>query len=666
MTTNLSKQIRALALLALVAACSQFPTQTAIPLPSSTPLPSATPAATLTVTPTATPIPIVVESLEQITPANASRLTRLGSIGIRYAINSNWPSAATDGRVLAIATVGGFYVFDLDPIEERYFVEAEVFSIGISPNGNQIVTTGGYGGKIQFWDAVTGKKIHALNLPVSDDIVYKFAFSSDGKRLAAAGGKSTTVWNLDEKKVEHSFGGAQAIALSPDGQIMAKSIDGPTGAFEIWETQSGTRIDELEAKGFGNVKSLAINPDATMIAAGLGSSRNVVIFDLASKKITKGIRCQSPVTSVVFSPDGKWLLVSADATYLWNMDGSHKPVRLVPNGDQLAGDLATQAMFVDDGKKVVSVSNDYIAVWDIATLSLTQVIDYGAFDVAQMRFMPDGKLIVVSPSRVSVIDPARQVITRIVERFSADAYSHRQAIAAHVPIVGLVTDSTISIIDATTGQPVQAITEASIPNPYDHWNSRPAGVALSPKGDFVALFVWAGLTSVSTESRLRIWSVPTGNNVLDLTEKIRYIRDFAFSPANKFIAIAYGEDGVDLKDLNGTVVAHFSGIGSVHRVDFDPTGSRIVANVSSGDIYMYDISSTHIQKIPNVAWSKTFFSDDGNLIIAGNSLLDSRDFTRLVELNTGSRGDWRAFSPDGKLIATDTGGQIVFWGVPLK
>ena len=88
-----------------------------------------------------------------------------------------------------------------------------------------IATAGSANGglAVVLWDAATGAPRKTFPWPLGDSISAP-AFSPDGKRVAAAGGKHLKVWDVeggqevfaDDDPTRH----AQAVAFTPDGKTL--------------------------------------------------------------------------------------------------------------------------------------------------------------------------------------------------------------------------------------------------------------------------------------------------------------------------------------------------------------------------------------------------------------------------------------------------------------
>ncbi|MBX7219539.1 MAG: hypothetical protein K1Y36_06310 [Blastocatellia bacterium] len=122
-------------------------------------------------------------------------------------------------------------------------------------------------------------------------------------------------------------GGFTALAVSSDGTLGMAGIT--VGPLVVWDPQTGTELHRFtEPKK--SVMAAGCTPDGSRIWAGVGGSKNVVVFGWdwktrkkAFKKELKGHADQ--VWTMTFSPDGRFLATADNplhdpGMYLWRVE----------------------------------------------------------------------------------------------------------------------------------------------------------------------------------------------------------------------------------------------------------------------------------------------------------------------------------------------------------
>jgi WD40 repeat protein len=193
-----------------------------------------------------------------------------------------------------------------------------VYSLIVTPDGRKLAAASK--GEVRFWDIQTGATVAPLLLPLADARV--FAFSPDGRRLAA-GGNEPKVVVVDAAsgalvaELAGFQGRVQSIAFSPDGRQVLTAGQDPT--LRLWDVETGRLARTFTGHGL-EVLAALFHPDGTRIASG-GHDRSVLIWDAATGlELTRLTGHTSYIFSLAFSPDGETLVSgSGDFTLrLWD------------------------------------------------------------------------------------------------------------------------------------------------------------------------------------------------------------------------------------------------------------------------------------------------------------------------------------------------------------
>ena len=242
-----------------------------------------------------------------------------------------------------------------------------IVAVDITAEG--AVVAFGRGNRVQVHDAETGREIASLG--GHQDIIQSLRFSPDGKRLAAGGYQTVTLWDVPAGLIERT--------LASRGNEKKRVVEG---------TWSERRPLGPHA---GRVLALDFNPDGTLLAAGGGEpsrSGEVRIWDVGKgvPVRTLGGLHSDTVFSLRFSPDGS-RLASAGA------DRFMKVTR-VPDGKEMKAfeGHTGQVMAVDwksDGKQLVTGGADNVLkLWDAETGEQIRTMLGAGKQVTAVRWVP--------------------------------------------------------------------------------------------------------------------------------------------------------------------------------------------------------------------------------------------------------------------------------------
>jgi len=162
--------------------------------------------------------------------------------------------------------------------------------------------------------------------------VNSLAFSSDGKILVSGAlDGAIKIWNWHKQELlktfnrpapsqlipslvswfDSSVGGIWAVAISPDGKIIASG--GSDQPINLWDADTGKLLRTLTEHS-GSIYTVAFSPDGKTFASG-GDDHKIRIWEFQTGKLLETLEHLGPVQSIGFSPDGQTLVSgSADAT----------------------------------------------------------------------------------------------------------------------------------------------------------------------------------------------------------------------------------------------------------------------------------------------------------------------------------------------------------------
>jgi WD40 repeat protein len=196
--------------------------------------------------------------------------------------------------------------------------KAEVLVIAYAPDGS--VVTAAADGLVKFRDPATGAVRQTLTGHAGG--VTSLAFSVDGALLACGEGHGATrLWDARKGRLLRTCKpkGARAaprrrlltsVALTPDARTLVTNAASMGASFNepvrFWDTQTGELKKEFTDKGHG-AQPIALSPDGSILAAG---GKSVKLWDMRTGKLIREFSGHLKITqSITFSADGR-LLVS--------------------------------------------------------------------------------------------------------------------------------------------------------------------------------------------------------------------------------------------------------------------------------------------------------------------------------------------------------------------
>jgi WD40 repeat protein len=455
---------------------------------------------------------------------------------------------SADGKTVAATTRKAIVFHDTATGKETRQLEGyrDCMYLAWSPDGKLLATGGLDDAKkeqysLRLWDAA-GKELRRCELPKNEPPTC-FAFAPDSSKLIAAVAETdAVVFDAGSGKVLHRLPQywAMRVAWSADGKTVA-SIKGAT--IRLWDPATG-KERFLEYEGHqGGVNAVALSPDGKLLATG---GENVRLWDPATAKPVRQIAAQG--TSLAFSPDGKLLATAGGngkTAHVWEAATGKEVFKL--DGPRLLRAVA----FSPDGK-VLATGDEQgtLRLWDVAKREQLHEIDLksGAENLS-LAFSPDGKTLACAggwneggvPAGITINLQNRVTITgkagffvllwdvatgKEVRRFAGPRDSIKTV--AFSPdgktLAAASRDGRIVLWEAATGKEVLHI--LAHPNHKDATFAGTPCLAFSPDGKTLA--------SASTDRTIRLWDPVTAKELA------------TFQGDGAVYALAFGRDGKTL------------------------------------------------------------------------------------------------------------------------
>jgi WD40 repeat protein len=281
----------------------------------------------------------------------------------------------------------------------------------------------------------------------------------------------------------------------------------------------------------GAVTSVAFSPDGRWVLSG-SSDKTIKIWDASTGREVRTLTGHSQgVTSVAFSPDGKWVLSGSDdgTVRLW-VAATGRETRVFEG----VSSPVTSVAFSPDGKLALSGSIDGVAkIWDVSTGHEIRNFQGRFSPVNAVAFSPDSKWVLCGSSngetKIWDLTIAHDIYTSLTG--SAVASVAFSPDGKHI-LIG--SRAIISLQNFTSDSAFVRVGFPSLLSPL-------TSVAFSPGG--------ALILSGSSDGAVTLWGESTCRAFRNFSGHSQGVNSVAFSPDTKWMLSGSDDQTIKLWDL---------------------------------------------------------------------------------------------------------------------
>lgn len=224
-------------------------------------------------------------------------------ISVPYADLPGGVAFGAHGRWLAVCVGSAVEVRDPATGDRLHRLDHHGLRAWVVSSDGRLATTSD--DETVLWDPATGDQLVGFGAGSGGRDI---SISSDGRWLAVARHTVATVWDAAtgavHRELDHDVEDVLAVAIGPDGLWLATATD--FDSTQLWDVAAG-RWQRRLVDGV-NLWRLTAGPDGRLLA---GAGGDLLVWEAATGVCLHRIRHQRDVKTLVFSPDGRWLVATS-------------------------------------------------------------------------------------------------------------------------------------------------------------------------------------------------------------------------------------------------------------------------------------------------------------------------------------------------------------------
>lgn len=338
-----------------------------------------------------------------------------------------------------------------------------------------------------------------------------------------------------------------------------------------------------------SVNVICCNKNGNYIAIAVGNE--IILYAILGNEIEEVRRLQGhkgTIVSIVMNAEGNLLISSSEDKHIFVWHLGEEKYEILIKGDSVFKCVALSP----DGTMLVSGKvNGDVDVWDLLTLRHVHLLTGHSESINSISFTSNGNVIATADDGGKVIiwdTKKRKFISEISKSLGA---VKSIAFSPDNTLLAIATNQLylVNVDDLSNpGELLQLATPVQYSFKSEH--SFFTCVAFSIDGKRIA----AG----SSDSRVHLWNVKSGTEIISLVRHFGAVNSVAFSPNGKWLLTASKDNSVMKWDANISCdMTHKIGFyGTIVACAFDQNNNPIALISGRKGIYLWDINHKKILK----------------------------------------------------------------------
>ncbi len=567
--------------------------------------------------------------------------------------------------VASVSQRDTIYIWDTGSREilSKLTGHTDIYTLAFSKDGKYLVS-GSWDNTIILWDIKKKKKIRRYT--DSDDDIFALTFSPDGENIVCGNRNGYIyIWNLDGKLIEKhkaSYGYIYDIIITPASDMLLFCTSGNSIEACAYPDIK-KKLYEIKLGNFYGV-DLSLAPSTKTFA--ISSNKGIIgTYETSTGKKLTELKIENQtsdedlnyITSVAFSPDGKFILGSRMFdVIMWEIK-SHKQVKLFKGYST----SINQTIFHADNKHIISCQSDgLLNLWNLASGKLVNSFDGHVGAVRDFDCSSNGKYLVSGGADSTI----RYWDYETGEQLSViKAHDHSVMDVAFAGDEKVVSaggyDNKLKLWNIHTKENIW------VQEPFENGILK---LAVSPDCKQVVCGSGLGFSltkDINSSSALKFYSIASGKIIDSIPDAATFANSLVYSPDGKKLACT-AWNGFSLWDVE--TKKNITPVDSLFEfeVAFSNNSQTILA--AWKDIKQIDIKSKQIIRTiydPTIQINSICFSGDEKFIMTSckEGTIKLRDNTSGKTLCTmvplANSADYVIYTPDGYYMSTKNGTSAV-------